>query len=263
VGIPLRMGRFFSERDGTPSAHVAIVNEELARRYFAGRNPIGQRYGLGDSPNQIEIVGVVSDAKYNDLRQEVVPMAYYPWRQVMPARLNAVVVRTEGDPAALTAAIRRALASVHPDIFVDARTLKSQIDDSLLRERLLAHLSGSLGALAVLLACIGTYGVMAYGVTRRTSEIGVRLALGAVPGDVVRMVLKETLRLAACGIAIGVPIAFWLARLTRSFLFGLEPDDPGVLVAAGTLLLIVCILAGWLPASRAARTDPTSALRYE
>ena len=262
AGIPLRMGRTFTERDVGP-AQVAIVNEELARRYFAGRNPIGQLYGFGDSPEQIEIVGVVADAKYNDLRQESIPMAYYPWRQVMPARLNAAIVRTVGEPAALAGELRRAVTSVHPDIFVDAQTLTSQIEGSLVRERLLARLSGFLGVLAMLLACIGIHGVMAYGVTRRTSEIGVRMALGAVPGDVVRMVLRETLLLAGCGIALGVPVAFWLARLTRSFLFGLQPDDPAVLAAAGSSLLLVCALAGWIPASRAARIEPTAALRYE
>jgi predicted permease len=218
AGIPLRMGRCFTDRDGSPAVRVAVVNEELVRRHFPGRSPIGQRYGFGDSPDQIEIIGVVADAKYSDLRQESVPMAYYPWRQVMPARLNAVIVRTQGDPATLAAALRRTVASVHPDIFVDARTLTSQIESSLIRERLLAHLSGFLGALAMLLACIGLYGVMAYGVTRRTSEIGGRMALGAVPADVVRMVLRETLMLTLCGIAIGLPVALWLTRLTRSLL---------------------------------------------
>jgi predicted permease len=263
AGIPLRMGRIFTGTDGSSSVQVAVVNEELVRRYFAGRNPIGQRYGFGDSPDQIEIVGVVADAKYNDLRQESTPMAYYPWRQAMPARLNAAIVRTQGDPTALAEALRRAVTSVHPDIFKDAHTLRSQIEDSLLRERLLADLSGFLGALSMLLACVGIYGVMAYGVTRRTSEIGVRMALGAVPGDVVRMMLREALLLALLGIAIGLPVALWLAHFTRSFLFGVRPNDPIVLVAAGTLLLLVCALAAWLPASRAARIDPNTALRYE
>jgi predicted permease len=263
AGIPLRMGRFFNERDGSPSAQVAVVNEELVRRHFAGRSPIGQRYGFGDTPNQIEIVGVVADAKYNDLRQESIPMAYYPWRQVMPARLNAVIARTQGEPLALARTLRQAVAGVHPDLFVGVSTLESQIESSLVRERLLARLSGFFGILAMLLACVGLYGVMAYGVARRTSEIGVRMALGAVPGDVVRMVLRETLLLASCGIAIGVPTALWLTRLTRSFLFGLQPDDPAVLVGAALSLLAVCAFAGWFPAWRAARIDPTAALRCE
>src|ERR1044071_8909801 len=128
-------------------------------------------------------------------------MAYYPWRQVMPARLNAAIIRTVGEPGALAAELRRAVTSVHPDIFLEARTLTSQIEGSLVSERLLAHLSGFLGALATLLAFVGIYGVTAYGVTRRTSEIGVRMALGAMPGKVVRMVLRETLLLGVCGIA--------------------------------------------------------------
>jgi predicted permease len=263
AGIPLRMGRFFTGHEGTPTAQVAIVNEELVRRYFAGQNPLGKRYGFGDSPDAIEIVGVVADAKYNDLRQESTPMAYYPWRQVMPVRLNSVIVRTQGDPASLTPALRRAIGAVNPDLLVDLRTLTSQIESSLVRERLLAHLSGFFGGLAMLLACMGLYGVMAYGVTRRTSEIGVRMALGAVPRDVIRMVLRETLLLAACGIALGVPVALWLSRLARTFLFGLEPNDPTVLGVAVFGLLAVCVLAGWLPARRAARIDPTSALRCE
>jgi ABC-type antimicrobial peptide transport system permease subunit len=173
-----------------------------------------------------------------------------------------VIVRTQGDSIALAPAIRQALMSIHPDIFVDIRTLTSQIESSLVRERLLAHLSGFLGGLALLLACIGLYGVMAYGVTRRTSEIGLRMALGAAPGDVMRMVLRESILLAVCGIAIGIPVALWLTGLTKSFLFGLEPNDPIVLGAALLSLLLVCALAGWLPARRAARIDPTVALRH-
>ena len=263
TGIPLRAGRFFTDRDESRAAQVAIVNEELVRLYFAGRNPIGQRYGLGDDPDNIEIVGVVADAKYNDLRQESIAMAYYPWKQVMPARLNSVIVRTQGDPAAVAPVMRQAITAIRPDLFMDITTLVSQIDASLLRERLLARLSGFFGLLAVLLACIGLYGVMAYGVTGRTGEIGVRMALGAVPGDVVRMVLREALVLAAAGIAIGVPVSIWLMRLTRALLFGLEPNDPAVLAGAACALFGVCLAAGWLPARRAARTDPMTALRYE
>jgi ABC-type antimicrobial peptide transport system permease subunit len=181
----------------------------------------------------------------------------------MPARLNAVIVRSAGDPAAVAASVHTAVAGVHPDIFVSAQTLTSQIEGSLIRERLLANLSGFFGGLAMLLACIGLYGVMAYGVTRRTSEIGVRMALGAVPGDVVRMVLRETLLLALSGVAIGVPVALWLTRLTSSFLFGLKSDNVIVLVTAALSLVSVCALAGWLPAWRAARIQPTTALRYE
>ena len=263
AGIPLRMGRFFTDRDESQAAQVAIVNEELVRRYFAGRNPIGQRFGLGSDPDNIEIVGVVADGKYNSLRQESTPMAYYPWKQTMPGRLNAVIVRTERDPASAAPALRQALAAVHPDLFVDVHTLSWQIENSLVRERLMARMSGFFGLLAMLLAAIGLYGVVAYGVTRRTAEIGVRMALGAVPGEVVLMVLRDSVLLAVGGIVIGAPVALWLTKLTRTFLFGLAPNDPTVLIVAVLSLLAVCVLAGWLPARRAARVDPMAALRCE
>jgi predicted permease len=263
TGIPLRKGRLFAGGEGSPSAQVAIVNEEIARRYFAEQDPIGQRFGFGNAPGSIEIVGVVADAKYHDLRQAPTPMAYYPWRQVMPARLNDLIVRTQGDPRGLMFAIRRVLAGIHPDIFVDTRTLNSQIEDTLVREHLLAYLSGFFGGLAIVLACIGLHCVMAYGVTRRTPEIGVRMVLGAQPSGVLCMVLRETILLAAAGIVIGTPIALWLTRLAKSFLFGLEPHDPVVMVLAVVCLLAVSLLAGWLPARRAARIDPVAALRNE
>jgi predicted permease len=262
-GIPLRLGRAFDGRDAAGGAKVAIVNEEFVRHYLPGLDPIGIRYSLGRPPTFYEIVGVVADAKYNDLREEPTPLAYYPWPQQMPTRLFSVIVRTRGDSTTIAPALRRAVMEVHPDLYNDLRTLSSEIDNTLIRERLLAGLSGFFGFLAVLLACLGLYGVTAFGVTRRTAEIGVRMALGAVPSDVVRLVMRETLLLACAGIAIGVPLALWMSRLAAGFLFGLKPGDPLVLAAAATTLLVVCGLAGWLPARRAARIDPMIALRWE
>ena len=192
-------------------------------------------------------------------------MAYYPWKQVMPARLTTLLVRTEPGAAAVSAALRSAVVSVHPDLFQEVQTIGTQIDNTLVRERMLAHLSGFFGGLALLLTCIGLYGVMAYAVTRRTQEIGVRIALGAPRSDVVRMVLRESLTVAACGLAIGIPLTLGLSRLTASFLFGVEPNDPVVLAAAIASMVTVCALAGYIPARRAAQVDPMyrTALRID
>jgi predicted permease len=262
-GIPLRLGRAFDSREAAGPKPVAIVNEEFVRHYLGNRDPIGLRYGIGKPPTFYEIVGVASDAKYNDLREEVVPMAYYPWSQQMPIRLFSVIVRTRGDSTAIAPALRRALLEVHPDLYTDLRTLFSEIDNTLIRERLLASLSGFFGLLAVVHACLGWYGVTAFGVTRRTGEIGVRMALGAMPFDVIRLVMRETLLLASVGIAPGVPLALWVSRLASAFLFGLRPGDPLVVAAGAGVLLVVCATAGWLPARRAARIDPMIALRWE
>jgi predicted permease len=263
AGIPLRAGRTFTPRDGSPSRRLAIVNETFVRRYFYNQNPIGKFYGFGTDPDNIEIIGVVADAKYNDLRQADIPMAYYPWPQIMPARLRTLIVRTHGDPQTLAPALRQAVISVHPDLLREVRTLPSQIDESLVRERILATLSGFFGLLAMLLACVGLYGVVSYGVTRRMSEIGLRVALGARATNVMWIVLAETLSMAAIGVLIGTPLALVLARFTKTFLFGLKPNDPLVLSAVLLAMFAVSALAGYLPARRAARIDPMIALRNE
>jgi predicted permease len=261
AGIPLRAGRFFTARDGESGLQVAIVNETLMRQYFGGRNPVGLRFGIGDSPDNIEIVGVVADAKYFNLRQTPVPMAYYPYQQVMPARMNSLIVRAQGDAIAVAASLRNAITGVRPDLVQDVRTLSSQIDDSLLTERMLARISGFFGVLALSLTCIGLYGIMAHGVTRRIREIGIRIALGAPRGEVIRMILRETLMVSAAGLAIGTPLAIGLTRLIAGFLYGVKPTDPTVLGVALLALLGVSVLAGYLPAKRAANVDAVVALR--
>jgi predicted permease len=262
-GIPLRAGRVFTPRDDSPARRLAVVNETFVRRYFHNQNPIGKSYGFGTDPDNIEIIGVVADAKYSDLRQEPIPMAYYSWRQMMPARLRTLIVRTQGDPQTMAPALRQAVISIHPDLIREVRTLHSQIDESLVRERILATLSGFFGLLAMLLACVGLYGVVSYGVTRRMSEIGLRVALGARARNVMWMVLAETLSMAAIGVLIGTPIALLLARFTEAFLFGLKPNDPLVLSAVLLAMIAVSALAGYLPARRAARIDPMIALRND
>jgi predicted permease len=263
AGIPLRFGRLFDARDGENGSQVAIVNETLTRQYFGGRNPVGLRFGIGDSPDNIEIVGAVADAKYFNLRQPPLPMAYYPYRQVMPARMSALIVRAQGDAISVAVSLRNAIIGIRPDLLQDVRTLSSQIDDSLLTERMLAQISGFFGVLALALTCIGLYGIMAHGVTRRIREIGIRIALGAPRGEVVRMILRETLTVSVAGLAIGAPLAMGLTRLIGSFLYGVKPNDPAVLGGALLALLGVSVLAGHLPARRAAKVDAVIALRYE
>jgi predicted permease len=263
AGIPLRLGRTFTAQDADRKSQVAIVNDTLVRQYFAGRNPIGLRFGLGDDPDDIEIVGVVADAKYFSLRQDPLPMAYYPWQQVMPARMSALIVRTGGDAKSAEASLRKVVADVNPDLLLDVRTLSAQIDDSIARERMMAQISGFLGGLALILVCIGLYGIMAYGVARRTREIGIRIALGALRSEVVWMMLRETVALGVAGVIVGLPLAYGLTRLVGSFLYGLTPNDPVVLGGALSVLLAVSLLAAWFPARRASKVDALVALRYE
>ncbi|HXB74741.1 MAG TPA: ABC transporter permease [Candidatus Acidoferrales bacterium] len=263
AGIPLRMGRIFTARDGEGRPRLAIVNETLMRQYFAGRNPVGLRFGFGDGPNNIEIVGVVADAKYFNLRQDPVPMAYYPWQQAMPARMDTLIVRIQGDTPAAAVSLRNAILGIHPDLLQEVSTLSSQLDDSLFRERMLAQTSGFFGGLALALTCIGLYGIMAYAVSRRTREIGIRIALGALPGDVIGAVLGETLMVAVVGLAVGVPLALGLTRLATSFLYGVKANDPQVLGVAVLAVGGVSFLAGWFPARRAARVDAAIVLRHE
>ena len=263
AGIPLRLGRTFTPQDAESNVHVAIVNDTLVRQYFGGRNPIGLHFGLGDDPDNIEIVGVVADAKFFSLRQDPLPMAYYPWQQVMPARMDTLLVRTQGDARAAETSLSKVVAGVNPDLLLDVRTLSSQVDDSIARERMLAQISGVLGGLALVLVCIGLYGIMAYGLTRRIREIGIRIALGALRGNVVWMMLRETLTLAIVGVIVGLPLAYGLTGVIGSFLYGLTPTNPIILGGALFVLLGVSLLAAYFPARRASKLDALAALRYE
>jgi predicted permease len=264
TGIPLRLGRVFTPPEEEGKASVAIVNGTMAQRYYPGQNPVGLYYELGANPaRRIRIVGVVGDAKYNDLRQEPTPMAYYPWRQVGTPRLFVVMVRTQGDGATIAPALRQAIVSIHPDLFLQSRTLAAQIDEALVRERMLATLSSFLGVLALLVACAGLYGVLSYGITRRTPEIGVRVALGARPSMIAGMVLRQTAVLVSFGVVGGLGIALAAGKLTAGFLFGVKPNDPAVIASAAVGLIVVSMVAAYLPARRASRVDPLIALRHE
>ncbi len=269
LGLPLLAGREIGPQDTPASPRVAVVNEAFARSFFPGENPIGRRFGMGDNPQQsgdIEIVGVIGDAKYESVWGEPVRMAYRPILQVQEQSpvLRSLEVRTEGDPLALASQIRAVIAEVEDKLAVmDVTSFSDQIAESLQQERLIARLVSFFGLLALALACIGLYGVMAHAVVRRTNEIGIRMALGADPRKILWMVMRETLVLVFVGIAVGVPAALAAARLISSQLFEVDYADPMTIVIATAVLIAVAALAGYLPARKAARVDPMIALRFE
>jgi putative ABC transport system permease protein len=268
LGTAIRAGRDFDARDTLASPRVAIVNETLARKFFPGKNAIGQHYKEHESEGEgwrtIEIVGVVQDSKYEDLREVPPPTAYVPLAQ-KPLHGNTLtyLLRASVDPRGLGPSLSRAIADVNKDVTFDIGTLDEQIDASLIQERLLAMLAGFFGALALLVAGIGLYGVMWLAMTRRRNEIGIRMALGAQPGGVIRMMLREVATLTLLGLIAGAAIAMATGQLVTKLLFGLTPTDAGTWMLAVTLLAIVAALAGYLPARRASRVDPMIALREE
>jgi predicted permease len=266
MGIPLLVGRVFGPQDTATSPRVAVINETMARWYFPGRSPIGRRFGVGEDPQHgadIEVIGVVKDAKYIRLRERLRAAAYYPYSQDVRYYYD-LAVRYSGDPHAIIAEVRQAVSEIDGRLpVVYESTLSQQVDNSVAGQSLIAKLSTFFALLAVFLACIGIYGLMSYAVTGRTKEIGVRMALGAARSKVLWMVMRESLILVAAGIAIGVPAALVAARLVSKMLFGLSPTDPLSLAGAAMLLLGFAMLAGYIPARRAAKVDPMVALRYE
>ncbi|MGH9938483.1 MAG: FtsX-like permease family protein, partial [Blastocatellia bacterium] len=260
LGQPLLAGRDFSPRDDQQAPRVAVINESMARHFFGAENPIGRRFNSG-----VEIIGVVKDAKYRDLREQERPMFYIPFAQPGSDRAQmTLLVQAVGDPVTLAAALQREARALDPVMpMFQAETLAAQLDASLVRERLVATLSSVFGLLALVLACIGLYGVMAYDVAQRTHEIGIRMALGASAGRVARMALGETLWLVGIGLVIGLGAALAATRWVKNLLFGLQPHDPLTIGLAVLVLLVVAAIAGYLPARRASRIDPMVALRHD
>jgi predicted permease len=265
MGIPLLAGRAFGPQDTATSQQVAVIGETMARTLFPSGSPIGRRYGRGGPQNagDIEVIGVVKDVKYNSLEEDPQPGDYLPYTQNV-RYLNDLEVRYSGDSPAVIAAIRQAIHDVDRTLPIsDVMTLHEQVARSTTNQRLVAQLSAFFGLLAVFLSCIGIYGLMSYVVTRRTNEIGIRMALGAERSQVLWLVMRESLWLVALGIAIGVPVALAGNRLVSSMLFGLQASDPLSLLAGVGVLLVVAGLAGYLPARRASLVDPMVSLRYE
>ena len=273
LGIPILAGRDFAAQDVGPRnwRHdtYAVINENFARQYFPGRNPIGQRFGLVDemvpvSPQDIEVIGVIPDRKYRDLRETPPAQAYFPYFEDAHFRFMNIYLRTQADPHLIENELRERMRHFDPHVpIVGLQAVDEQIGFSLRTERLVASLSAVFGGLATLLAAIGLYGVLAYTVTRRTREFGLRVALGALQRDVVWLVMRDGLILIAAGLAVGVPLAFALSTLVRSQIFGLRPHDPVTLVSSTVALALVACLAGLIPALRASRVDPLQSLRNE
>jgi predicted permease len=260
VGMRVVRGRDFEPRDNAGAPRVAIINETAARRYFPEGDAVGRRFG---SPQpDTEIVGIVQDARVNNLHDPAEPMAFYPMSQTVV--YGGLDVRTASNPHFLIAEIRQAVGEVDPNLPITRiTTLAEQTADSLTRDQLVAYLASGFGMVALGLSCIGLYGVMSYVVTRRTSELGIRMALGASQGRVRWMVFQETLVLIGCGLAIGLPVVFALLRVIEGLLFGLTPHDPATIVPSVMLVIAVAMVAVYLPARRASRIEPLTALRHE
>jgi putative ABC transport system permease protein len=263
---PFIAGRDFNEHDTLHAPLVAVINESMASKFFGSPlSAVGKtfRNGWNEISGPIQIIGVVKDTKYTSLRAEGEAIAYYPLSQLPPMRWANFVLRADGPAASLIPSVKAAVDEVNRDITLQFRTLSVQLDESLGRERLLATLSGFFGALALALAVIGIYGVMSYNVARRRNEIGIRMALGAEQARVLRMVLGEVAILLVAGLALGLAVAVFSTRLLASFLYRLEPNDPTTLVTACVVLAVSAVVAGFLPARRAANLDPMTALREE
>jgi predicted permease len=265
LGTPLLLGRDFTAADRFGSPKVAIVNETFVKHFFNGEDPLGKKFGYHqDGPGDVEIVGVAKDTKYDSLRNDKLRLVYVPYLQDPTPGYISVDVRTASSPEAVMPAIRREIAKVDSNLAVwDLKTMDMQVSESLFAERLIATLCACFGALATLLASVGLYGVTAFSVARRTREIGIRMALGAGRGSVLGMVLKEVAWMCLAGVGVGIPLAIGLSRYLVSQLYGVAPTDSWTLVFAALTMMLVSLLAGLLPARRAATVDPTIALRYE
>ena len=276
IGTRLVRGRTIGDQDTPNSPQVAVVNEAFVRKYFPKDDPIGKRFGLGDVRNagDFEIVGVVEDAKYQDAREPAYPTFFMPFLQMAKDPKLAFMIgshyigdielRVAGQPQNLEPAVRRTLADIDPNLNVlNVIALQEQLIRNFNQDRLIARLTELFGVLALLLACVGLYGVTAYSVARRTGEIGIRMALGANRSNVVGMVLRGVIVQLGLGLVVGLPVALAGGRLLSSQLYGVKSHDPVIVASAAIVLAASALLAGLVPARRAASIEPMRALRIE
>lgn len=274
MGIPILAGRAFGPQDRASSTKVAVINESLAQKRFPGQNSIGKQFMTGTHNSDghasttadewIQIVGVCGDTRYANLRDNPPPEFFLPYVQQTQVGGMVYLLRTRIEPDAILPALREVVRRIDPDLApLNVRTQQQQVDAATQQERLLVVLTSGFGLLALALAAVGIYGIMAYSVASRRNEIGIRLALGAQPGQVRRMILRESTWLAWSGIVIGMSVALALTRMVQSMLYGIQPDDPLTLSAGAGLLLAVALVATWIPARRAAGVQPMEALRHE
>jgi predicted permease len=265
--IPLLAGRSFSAQDTETSTPVSIVNQALAKKFFPNTNPIGKRFRMGttgDSARWVEIIGICADTRYADLRDAPPPTHFDLYRQQTEIGGITYIIRSSLAPAQLIPALRKATQQIDPDLpLTNIRTQQQQIEADMQQERTFASLTIGFGFLALGLACVGIYGIMAYTVSQRTNEIGIRLALGAARDHIRSLVLRETAWLAAIGVVLGLAATLALAKLIESMLYGLKPTDPLTLGISVLVLLLVALIAGWIPAYRASQVNPIDALRSE
>jgi predicted permease len=265
--IPMLLGREIDERDRPGSPPVVVANERFTKIHFGNENPLGRRVTLGGPhPRDMEIVGVAANAHYGRLKDDTQPVIYIPYNQGDYPRVQQMVyaLRTAGDPLAYVRTVQEIVHQADSRIPVmNVVTQAAEIDRTMNQEIIFARLCTGFAILALLIASVGLYGTMAYAVTRRTGEIGIRMALGAQRGVVMRMILRQVLVLAAVGLAIGVPMALSASRLVESFLFGIKANDPLALTWGVAILVGAALLAGYVPARKASRIDPITALRHE
>ena len=264
MSIPLLRGRLFDERLASDAQNKVIVNEALARRHWPNEDALGKRIKISwNDDREDEIVGIVGDVRHSGLDAEVRSTIYWPYPRNAYGGM-ALTIRTTGDEAGVVSGVRRILNQQDPDLaLADVKTMDEVVSQSVAQRRLMMVMLGIFAAAALLLSAVGIYGVIAYGVTQRTQEIGIRLALGAQRGDVLRMIVGQAAWLSAAGIAIGAAGAFALTRLMTDLLFHVKPFDPATFAAVAAILALVALLAGYVPGRRATRVDPVVALRAE
>jgi predicted permease len=264
LGVPIITGRDFADSDNPTSPHVGIINELFAQRFLFNQNPIGHTIGTADGRYQMTIVGVVKNHKYRSIDEEPIPMAWYMYAQIPIIGQMQVELRVHGDPLAILPSARKALQGMDPNLpLIQPITQQAQYETTISQQLLFARLAGFFGLLAVLLVATGLSGMVAYRVNHRTAEIGVRIAVGAQRGQVIWMVLRDSLILTAVGVAVGVPLAMLTGKALSSALYAVKPDDPESFVFALLGIAAVSLAASWIPARRAASVDPLTALRSE